>query len=73
MEGKRTDFCPECRKNTEYIVKKVRFPKKIEGTPYVFNVSAAFCTECGGEVSPPGSIDQMIQDIQEQYLRRKKL
>ena len=63
MEEKKIDFCPECRK----------FPKKIEGTPYVFNVSAAFCTECGGEVSPPGSIDQMIQDIQEQYLRRKKL
>lgn len=73
MEGKRTDFCPECRKYTEYTMEKIDFPKIIGETPHVFRISSAFCRECGCEVSPQGIIDEKVREIQEQYLKRKRL
>ena len=66
-ERKKTDFCIECRKNTEYILKKKDISKIIKGKNYIFSITVAVCSECGEEMSLPGLIDKNIQEIDEQY------
>lgn len=68
MEGKkRKDFCIQCRKETEYILKKKIIHKVVKDKKYIFRITAAFCVECGEEMSLPGLIDKNIQEMDEQY------
>lgn len=67
MEKGRTDFCIECRKETEYTLEKRNIVKTIKDIEYVFNITVAVCNECGEEMSIPGLIDKNIQEIDEQY------
>lgn len=67
---KGRDFCPECRKETEYFFTKKGIAEKINGMYYTFFITAAICSECGKEMSPPGLIDKNIQEVEEQYRAR---
>ena len=66
-ERKRTDFCIECRNETEYMLQKRRIVKTIRDREYTFESTAAICGECGEEMSIPGLIDRNVQEIDEQY------
>lgn len=67
MEKGRTDFCIECRKETEYTLQKRNIAKTIKDIEYVFSITVAVCNECEEEMSIPGLIDKNIQEIDEQY------
>lgn len=68
MTGReRMDFCTECRKDTEYILKKKTITKTIKDTEYQFEITTAVCAECGEEISIPGLIDRNIKEVDEQY------
>ena len=66
-EKGRRDFCIECRKETEYFLQKKNIVKTIRDKEYTFGITAAICSECGGEMSIPGLIDKNVQEIDEQY------
>ena len=63
----RTDFCIECRKNTEYLLQKKDIIKNIRDKDYTFGITVAVCADCGEEMSIPGLIDKNVQEIDEQY------
>lgn len=68
MTGReKMDFCTECRKDTEYVLKKKTITKTIKDTEYQFEVTTAVCAECGEEISIPGLIDRNIKEVDEQY------
>lgn len=66
MENQR-DFCTECRRETSYTLKKIKINQTIRGKEYTFEITAAFCNECGGEMGVPGLLDYNIKEIDEQY------
>lgn len=66
-ERRRTDFCTECRRETEYSLQKRSLTKTIRGVKHTFRLTAAICSECGGEMEVPGLIDKNIQEFEEQY------
>ena len=68
-----TDFCIECRKETEYTLKKRSITKTIKNKEYVFEITRAVCTECGNEMCIPGMIDKNIQEFIEQYKAEEDL
>ena len=47
MENQR-DFCTECRRETSYTLKKIKINQTIREKEYTFEITAAFCNECGG-------------------------
>ena len=66
-ERMRKDFCINCRKETEYLLKKGSITKRIKDKDYLFNITVAVCSECGEEMSLPGLIDRNVQEIDDQY------
>lgn len=66
-EKGRRDFCIECRKETEYLLRKKDIVKTIRDKDYTFGITVAICAECGEEMSIPGLIDKNVQEIDEQY------
>ena len=66
-EKGRKDFCIECRKETEYRLQIKDIVKTIREKDYTFHITSAVCTECGAEMSIPGLLDKIIQEIDEQY------
>lgn len=66
-ENERRSFCIECRKETEYLLRKKNIVKNIRGKEYTFTITTAVCAECGNEMSIPGLIDRNVQEIDEQY------
>ena len=70
--GKR-DFCIECRKETEYVLKKIVCKKWIKDKEYDFEITVAVCSECGEEMNIPGLMDRNAQEIDEQYRRMENL
>ena len=66
MENQR-DFCTECRRETNYTLKKIKINRTIREKEYTFEITAAFCNECGGEMGIPGLMDYNIKEIDEQY------
>ncbi len=66
-EKGRRDFCIECRKETEYLLKKKDIVKTIRDREYTFGITVAVCGKCGEEMNIPGLIDKNIQEIDEQY------
>ena len=66
-EKVRKDFCIECRKDTEYILRKRDIVKTIKDKDYSLSITVAICSECGEEMSIPGLIDKNILEIDEQY------
>ena len=66
VENQR-DFCTECRRETSYTLKKIKINQTIREKKYTFEITAAFCNECGGEMGVPGLMDYNIKEIEEQY------
>ncbi len=66
-ENGRRDFCIECRKGTEYLLRKKDIVKNIRDKEYTFSITVAVCAECGEEMSIPGLIDKNVQEIDGQY------
>ncbi len=66
-EKGRKDFCIECRKETEYLLKRRDIVKTIKDKEYTLAITVAVCAECGKEMSIPGLIDKNVQEIDEQY------
>ena len=66
-ERGRRDFCTECRKETEYILRKKDIVKNIRDKEYTFAITVVVCAECGEEMSIPGLMDRNVQEIDEQY------
>jgi len=48
VENQR-DFCTECRRETNYTLKKIKINQTIRGKEYTFEITAAFCNECSGD------------------------
>ena len=65
----KRDFCIECRKETEYVLKKVMCKKWIKDKEFDFEITVAICAECGEEMNIPGLMDRNAQEIDEQYRR----
>ncbi len=63
----RKDFCLNCRKNTEYTLKKKDIIKMIRDKEYTFHITVAICDECGKEMSILGLMDQNVQEIDEEF------
>lgn len=73
LEKRRRDYCIECRKKTEYCLRKKDIVRNIRNKEYVFWVTSAVCAECGEEMSIPGLIDRNVQEIDEQYRAAESL
>ena len=61
------EFCTECRKETEYYLKKIPIEKNIRGKTYNFDVTTAICKDCRAIMGLPGIIDLNVKEIDEQY------
>ena len=68
-EKSRSDFCIECRRETEYTLCKKTVEKQIRGKEYQFTITTAICNKCGKEMSIPGLLDRNIQEMDEHYRR----
>ena len=68
----RKDFCTECRRETSYTLKKIKINQTIREKKYTFEITAAFCNECGGEMGIPGLMDYNMKEIDEQYRKAEE-
>ena len=68
MVGERKpDFCIECRKATEYEIRKKACKEMIRDKEYELYLTTAICKECGCEINIPGLIDKNIRERDAQY------
>ena len=58
-------MCYECRKETEYVLRKEDYVHSVRGKEYTFSFTVAICTECGEEMCPHGLIDKNIKEFDE--------
>lgn len=63
----RKDFCTECRRETSYTLKKIKINQTIREKEYTFEITAAFCDDCGCEMGIPSLIDYNMKEIDDQY------
>ena len=66
MENQK-DFCTECRRETSYTLKKIKINRTIREKEYTFEITAAFCNECGDEMENPGQMDYNMKENDEHY------
>lgn len=67
MKREKCSYCINCRKNTEYTLRKVSKKYTIRDTEYEFDITEAVCKECGESMSIPGIIDYNIEEVDRQY------
>ena len=67
MTNNRRSFCIECREECEYEIRKVKREYEIRNHLYEFEVSAAFCKDCGCEINIPGIMDVRAEEVDRQY------
>ena len=65
--SERKDFCTECRRETSYTLKKIKINHTIREKEYTFEITAAFCNDCGCEMGIPSLIDYNMKEIDDQY------
>lgn len=65
------DFCIECRKKTEYQLRKEFVRKEIREKEYDFEITVAVCKECGAMMDIPGLADYNLKQIDKQYRNRE--
>ncbi len=65
--GKKPDFCTECRRRTEYELMKAVSKETIREKEYKFVYTTAICKECGQEMDIPGLLDINMKERDEQY------
>lgn len=66
-------FCPECRTECSYELRKVRKKKFIKEKEYEMEFSAAFCRNCGEEINVPGIMDQRAKELDIQFREMEEL
>lgn len=71
--NERKDFCTECRRETTYALKKIKINQTIREKAYTFEITAAFCNECGAEMGIPGLMDYNMKEIDEQYRKAEEI
>lgn len=64
LEKTGKHFCIECRKETEYILKKKTIKRIEEGEERIFEITTAICQECGSKMNLHGLIDLNIQEVE---------
>ena len=69
----RKDFCTECRRETSYTLRKIKINQTIREKEYTFEITAAFCNECGGEMGIPGLMDYNVKEMDEQYRKAEEI
>ena len=72
MENQK-DFCTECRRETSYTLRKIKINQTIREKEYTFEITAAFCNECGGEMGIPGLMDYNVKEMDEQYRKAEEI
>ena len=72
MENQR-DFCTECRRETSYTLKKIKINQTIREKEYTFEITAAFCNKCSGEMGIPGLMDYNVKEMDEQYRKAEEI
>ena len=63
----RKDFCTECRRETTYTLEKAKINQTIREKEYTFEITAAFCSECGNEMAISGLVNYNMKEIDAQY------
>ena len=66
-------LCPECREHSGYIIKKERKKYIIRNKEYHFNITVAYCKNCGKELDIPGLIDLQMKEVDEQYRKEENI
>ena len=66
-------LCPECREHSGYIIKKERKKYIIRNKEYHFNITVAYCTNCGKELDIPGLMDLQMKEVDEQYRKEENI
>ena len=67
MRNQEKVFCPECRKETTYQMKRVSYRKVIGDKEYPFEISEAVCDTCGESVGIHGLLDANAREVESQY------
>ena len=67
MAARRRTFCLECRKETEYVLRKTPITKTIREKEYRFQITTAHCKECGCEVGGNRLLDYNVKEIDSQF------
>ena len=63
----------ECRKETEYALRKTPVTKTIREKEYQFLITTAHCKECGCEVGIKGILDYNVEEIDEQFRKAEDI
>jgi uncharacterized phage-associated protein len=69
----RRDFCLQCRKETEYTLKKAMHKRTVRGKEYVYESLDAICKECGEKMSIHGLMDHDNQMFDTAYRKAEGL
>jgi uncharacterized phage-associated protein len=67
MRKEKSVFCPECREQCQYELKKVFRSYIIKEKEYKMEVTVAECKNCGEEVNIPGILDLRANEVDEQF------
>ncbi len=73
MNKHNRDYCIHCGKETEYRIIQVQRSKTVKGKEYLYETAAAVCSQCGGEMSIPGSLDRENQDFDTAYRKAEEI
>ena len=73
MKREKCSYCINCRKTTEYSIRKVSKKYSIRDSEYDFDITEAVCKECGEIMSIPGIIDYNVLEVDRQYRERENL
>ncbi len=73
IKERRTDFCTECRKETEYELQKVARQEIIREKEYTFRYTTAICKVCGEEMDIPGLLDLNIRERDTQFRKAEDM
>lgn len=67
MGKERSVFCPECREQCQYELKRVIRSYIIKEKEYKMKVTVAKCKNCGEEINIPGILDLRSKEVDEQF------
>lgn len=69
----QSTFCPECRRNVKYSVKRNKEAAELKGEVFEFTSHSAYCDECGSEVYIAGLEDANLKALYDAYRQRHQM
>lgn len=69
----KINFCPECREQADYIIKKEKRKYVIKEKAYTFLITTAYCSNCGKELDLPGLMDLQMKEVDQQYRKEENI